>query len=148
LGRTFCRGGLRPKIGELFGEARRRGLTTSLDTNDDPDGLWGDDVREALRYVDIFFPNEREAKSIAQTKDLTLAISRLSERVGIVAVQLGSEGAMVRKGAHEWRCSPLAVDVVDTVGAGDSFDAGFIRRFLQGAGVDECFAHANVAGAY
>ena len=36
------------------------GLTTSLDTNDDPEDLWAEDLLEVLRYVDVFLPNERE----------------------------------------------------------------------------------------
>jgi sugar/nucleoside kinase (ribokinase family) len=144
----FLQKALRPKITDLLCQARSRGLTTSLDTNDDPDDLWADDVRETLRHVDIFFPNEREAKKIARTDDGKRAIAILSERVGIVAVKLGSEGAMARQGSAEWRSSPLSVPVADAVGAGDSFDAGFIHLFLQGAGVEECLNYANVAGAY
>jgi sugar/nucleoside kinase (ribokinase family) len=144
----FLQKGLRPKIGDLFAAAHRKGLTTSLDTNDDPENIWADDLRACLRHVDIFFPNEREAKCIARTDDLSRAIADLSERVSIVAVKLGSHGARARKDAQEWRCAPVHVDVVDTVGAGDTFDAGFIRRFLQGAPIDECLAYANLAGAY
>jgi sugar/nucleoside kinase (ribokinase family) len=144
----FLQKALRPRVPELFCEARRRGLTTSLDTNDDPQAAWGDDLRTALRHVDIFFPNEREAKKIARTEDLTRAIAGLSEQVGIVAVKLGSRGAVARKETREWRCSPVPVRVIDAVGAGDTFDAGFIYRFLQGASVDACLEYANIAGAY
>jgi sugar/nucleoside kinase (ribokinase family) len=144
----FLQKALRPKIAGLFCEARRKGLTTSLDTNDDPEDLWGDDVREVLRHVDIFLPNEREAKRIARTHDLGRAISDLGELVGIVVVKLASLGAVARKGAAEWRCGGVHVNAVDTVGAGDSFDAGFIHRYLQGANVEECLKYANLAGAY
>jgi sugar/nucleoside kinase (ribokinase family) len=144
----FLQRGLRPNIADLFRRARDRGLTTSLDTNDDPDGIWGDDVRQVLPHVDVFFPNEREAKAIAQTDDLARATAWLSERVGIVAVKLGSKGAIARKGAAEWRCAAVSVNAVDTVGAGDSFDAGFIHRLLQGASVEECLKYANLAAAY
>jgi sugar/nucleoside kinase (ribokinase family) len=144
----FLQKALRPKVRDLFCQARRRGLTTSLDTNDDPEDLWADDVRETLRHVDIFFPNEREAKKIAGTDDGKRAVAMLSERVGIVAVKLGSEGAMARQGSAEWRSPPLSVKVADAVGAGDSFDAGFIHLFLQDASVEECLNYANVAGAY
>jgi sugar/nucleoside kinase (ribokinase family) len=148
LSSYFLQKSLRPKIADLFREARRRGLSTSLDTNDDPDNLWADDVGETLRHVDIFFPNEREAKALARTDDLVRAIDTLSERVGIVAVKLGSEGAIARQATAEFRASPVRVHAVDAVGAGDSFDAGFIHRFLQGATVEECLNYANVAAAY
>ena len=144
----FLQESLRPKIADLFCEARKRGLTTSLDTNDDPEGMWGDDVRQVLRHVDIFLPNEREAKLIARTDDLARAIADLSERVGMLVVKLGSEGAVARKGAKEWRCVGLHVKAVDTVGAGDSFDAGFVHQYLLGASIEECLKYANLAGAY
>jgi sugar/nucleoside kinase (ribokinase family) len=148
LSSYFLQKSLRPRIADLFRQARRKGLSTSLDTNDDPDNVWADDVRETLRHVDIFFPNEREAKAIAGTDDLTRAIGILSERVGIIAVKLGSKGAIARQGMAEFRASAVRVDAVDVVGAGDSFDAGFIHRFLQGATVEECLNYANVAAAY
>jgi sugar/nucleoside kinase (ribokinase family) len=144
----FLQKRLRPRIADLFCQARRKGLTTSLDTNDDPDNVWADDVRETLGHVDLFFPNEREAKAIARTDDLARAIGILSERVGIVAVKLGSEGALARQGAEEFRSSPVRVNAVDAVGAGDSFDAGFVHRFLQGAAIEECLHYANLAAAY
>jgi len=148
LSSYFLQKALRPKIVDLFREAQKKGLTTSLDTNDDPDDLWADDLRETLRYVDIFFPNEREAKKIAQTNDVASAITDLSQKVGTLVVKLGSQGAVARKGRCEWRCAPLRVTTVDTVGAGDSFDAGFIHQFLKGASVEDCLRFANLAGAY
>ena len=144
----FLQKGLRPKMRDLFCEARKKGLTTSLDTNDDPEGLWGDDLREVLRHVDILLPNEREAKLIAKTDSLEQAIADLSERVGMVVVKLGSQGAVARRGTGEWRCAGVRVNAVDTVGAGDSFDAGFLHRYLQSARVDDCLKYANLAGAY
>jgi sugar/nucleoside kinase (ribokinase family) len=144
----FLQKALRPRIADLFREAGKKGLTTSLDTNDDPEDLWTGDLLEVLRHVDIFLPNEREAKRIARTDDLGRAIADLGELVGIVAVKLGSQGAVARKGASEWRCAGVRVNAVDTVGAGDSFDAGFIHRYLQGANIEECLRYANLAGAY
>lgn len=144
----FLQKALRPKIADLFCGARKKGLTTSLDTNDDPEGLWADDVREVLRHVDIFLPNEREAKRIARIDDLGRAIDDLSERVEILAVKLGPHGAVARKGKTEWRCAGVHVDAVDPVGAGDSFDAGFIHQYLQGASIEKCLEYANLAGAY
>lgn len=144
----FLQKSLRPRVADLFREAQAKGLTTSLDTNDDPDGAWGDDVRDVLRHVDVFFPNEREARAIARTDDLQQALDWLSERVNIVAVKLGSRGAVARQGDKEWRCGPVPVRAVDAVGAGDSFDAGFIHRFLQGWSAERCLAHANIAGAF
>lgn len=144
----FLQKALRPRMADLFREARSKGLTTSLDTNDDPEDAWSEELNDLLPFVDLFFPNEREAKKITRRSDLADALEHLSARVGIVALKLGPQGAVARKGKEEWRCKPLAVDAIDTVGAGDSFDAGFLHRYLRGAGVAECLAFANVAGAY
>ena len=148
LSSYFLHKALRPRIAELFEQARAKGLTTSLDTNDDPEDAWADDLQQVLPHVDILFPNEREAMKIARTDDLSAAVTALSEKCGLVAVKLGANGALARKGKSEWRCAPLKIDAVDTVGAGDSFDAGFVRRYLQGASVEECLNYANLAGAF
>ncbi len=69
---------LRPKLPELFFQMKRAGLTTSLDTNDDPDNLWADDVKAALKSVDVFLPNEHEACKTAGTGDVDSALDILS----------------------------------------------------------------------
>jgi sugar/nucleoside kinase (ribokinase family) len=148
LSSFFLHRALRPQIPELFRRAKERGLTTSLDTNDDPEDRWGGDLQQVLKHVDIFFPNEREAKKIAQTEDLNQAIAQLSQTVPLVVVKLGPQGALARKGSQEWRAPRLRVNAIDVVGAGDSFDAGFIHRFLEGAGIEESLKFANIAGAF
>ena len=148
LSSYFLHKALRPIVAELFREAKAKGLSTSLDTNDDPEGKWGDDLLSVLPFVDIFFPNEREAKKIAATDDLTQAIEKLTRICRFVVVKLGSQGAIARNGSEEWRRNGMRVASVDSVGAGDSFDAGFIHRFLQGASPAECLEYADIAGAF
>jgi sugar/nucleoside kinase (ribokinase family) len=148
LSSFFLHRALRPQIPELFRRAKAKGLTTSLDTNDDPEDRWGDDLQQVLKFVDIFFPNEREAKKISRTEDLTQAIAKLSQTVPLLVVKLGPQGALARKESQEWLAPQLPVNAIDVVGAGDSFDAGFINRFLEGASVEECLKFANIAGAF
>ncbi|MGA7921044.1 MAG: carbohydrate kinase family protein [Candidatus Acidiferrales bacterium] len=148
LSSYFLHKSLRPHIAKLFSQAKAKGLSTSLDTNDDPEGKWARDLLEVLPFVDIFFPNEREAKKIAATDDLEQAISELSQVCRLVVVKLGLKGAVARKGLEEWRRSGMRVASVDPVGAGDSFDAGFIHRFLQGATPQQCLEYADLAGAF
>jgi sugar/nucleoside kinase (ribokinase family) len=148
LSSYFLHRALRPRIADLYREAKAKGLSTSLDTNDDPEGKWGSDLLDVLPFVDIFFPNEREAKKVAGTDDLKQAIERLAQLCKIVVVKLGSHGAVARKGSEEWRRTGLRVASVDPVGAGDSFDAGFIHRYLQGGSLQECVDYADVAGAF
>lgn len=144
----FLHRDLRPRMAELFSMAKTRGLSTSLDTNDDPEGKWSDDLLEVLPFVDILFPNEREAKKIARVDELNQAIEKLSRICPWVVVKLGPAGAIARKGREEWRHGGIRVESRDTVGAGDSFDAGFIHRFLQGASPQECLEYGNVSGAF
>jgi sugar/nucleoside kinase (ribokinase family) len=147
LSSYFLHKALRPRIADLFREAKAKGLSTSLDTNDDPEDKWGDELQSVLPFVDILFPNEREAKKIAGTDDLESAVQELSQICAMVVVKLGAKGAIARKGAAEWRCEGMPVAVIDPVGAGDSFDAGYIHRFLKGANPQECLEFATAAGA-
>lgn len=139
---------LRPQIARLFREAKRNKLSTSLDTNDDPENLWGDDLFEVLPYVDVFLPNVREAMAITRCSDLDHALAKLCSDTHLVVMKLGRKGAVAREGKQEWRCEGIQVESVDPVGAGDSFDAGFIHKFLTGARREECLRFANIAGAF
>jgi len=123
------------------------GLTISLDTNDDPDDSWEGGLRDVLRYVDVLLPNEREAQRIAHTDDLEAAITSLAKSVPLVVVKLGERGAMAQRGSERFISPPVKVDFVDPVGAGDSFDAGFLHQFLRGADLETCLASGNLAGA-
>jgi sugar/nucleoside kinase (ribokinase family) len=148
LGSYFLQRALRPEIACLFREAKKKGLTTSLDTNDDPTGEWANDLLEVLPFVDILFPNEREVQKIARVEDTGEATRKLAELCGMVVVKKGSKGAIARKGETLWTSLPPRVNTKDAVGAGDSFNAGFIHRFLQGASTQDCLNFANLAGAY
>jgi sugar/nucleoside kinase (ribokinase family) len=138
---------LRPRVGELFQQLKSAGLTISLDTNDDPDDEWQGGLHDILRYVDIFLLNEREARKAAGSEDLELAIRKLAELVPIVVVKLGRDGAMAQRGKERCLSPAQKVDAVDPVGAGDSFDAGFLHQYLRGADLAACLASGNLAGA-
>lgn len=148
LSSFYLQRGLSPRVPELFRRLKAAGLTISLDTNDDPDDRWEGQLMEALRYVDVFLPNAREAKKIARTDDLETAVSKLVKIVPTVVVKLGPEGAMAQQGNHRTASSGLKVDFVDPVGAGDSFDAGFLHQFVRGADITTCLHYGNRAGAF
>lgn len=139
---------LRPHVTSLFRQFKDAGLTISLDTNDDPSDRWEDGLREVLQYVDVFLPNSREACRIAGTDDVKLAAARFAEVVPIVVVKLGREGSMAQRGSEIFVSEPLKVEAVDAVGAGDSFDAGFLNQFVQGADLSACLHSGNAAGAF
>jgi sugar/nucleoside kinase (ribokinase family) len=138
---------LRPRVAELFQRLKAKGLTISLDTNDDPDDRWEGGLHEVLCHVDLFLPNEREACKAAGTEDLEAAIHELSKLVPLVVVKLGSKGALAQRGTERFTSPPQEVVPVDTVGAGDSFDAGFLHEYVRGADLPTCLASGNRAGA-
>ncbi len=132
LGSYFLLDALRPDIPPLFDAAHSFGLTLSLDTNYDPTETWNGGLSEALHRADVFLPNETELCAIAGVTDIETALDRLAGRVPTVAVKLGTRGALARCGDEIVQAEALPVTVVDTTGAGDSFDAGFIYGYLAG----------------
>jgi sugar/nucleoside kinase (ribokinase family) len=142
----FLHKGLTADIPALFARMKKAGLTTSLDTNDDPEDCW-EGVLELLRYVDVFLPNEREACRIAGTENLEQAVDILAARVPVLAVKLGARGALGRRGVEAVTVQSIPVDVLDPVGAGDSFDAGFLSTYIKGGSLRECLENGNIAGA-
>jgi len=138
---------LRPRVVELFQFLKSKGLTISLDTNDDPDDRWKGGLHDLLRNVDLFLPNEREACKAAGTEDLDDAIGKLSELVPLLVVKLGRKGALAQKGSERFTARSTEVVPVDPVGAGDSFDAGFLHEYIRGADLQTCLSAGNLAGA-
>jgi sugar/nucleoside kinase (ribokinase family) len=147
LSSYYLQRALLPRIGELFRLLKSKGLTISLDTNDDPDDRWQGNLHEILQHVDIFLPNEREARKAAGTEDLEAAVQKLAELVPLLVVKLGRKGAMAIRGGQRFTSPPLEVTPVDTVGAGDSFDAGFLHEYLKGSDLPTCLTSGNRAGA-
>ncbi len=127
----FLQTALQPGLPGLFTRAHTLGLSTSLDTNWDPSGAWHD-FNELLPLVDVFLPNENEAFALSGTNDLELLLQYLGESCKVVAIKRGADGAIARSSGETAQAPALKVNVVDTVGAGDSFDAGFLVGFLNG----------------
>ncbi|MCJ7583573.1 MAG: sugar kinase [Anaerolineales bacterium] len=142
----FLQTALQPGLPDLFARAHALGLTTSLDTNWDPSGEWrGFD--ELLCRVDVFLPNENEALALTGTKEIESAIQRLGESCKVVAIKLGADGAIARRGGETARAPAIPVEVVDTVGAGDTFDAGFLFGWLNGWSLKKTLSLAVVCGS-
>ena len=144
LSSFFLLRGLRPALPELYFQMKQAGLTTSLDTNDDPENVWADDVKAVLKSVDVFLPNEREACKLAGTGDLDSALDVLSRLVPIVVIKCGGQGAIAKRGKDRFQAAPLSVQPVDTIGAGDSFNSGFLYKFIRGADLQDCLAYGNM----
>ena len=147
LGSYYMLDALRPDIARLFAEARAHGLTVSLDTNYDPTEQWAGGIDAALAHVDIFLPNETEAKAIGQGATWQAGLAHLAARVPVVAVKRGGDGATVQRGDHCVTAPPIPVTVVDTTGAGDSFNAGFVYGHLAGWSLARTLAFAVACGS-
>jgi sugar/nucleoside kinase (ribokinase family) len=147
LSSYFLQKALRPRVPDLFRLAKEAGLSTSMDTNDDPDDRWDQDVLDVLWWVDALLPNEYEACRLARTDDPMLALDFLAARVPLVVMKRGEKGALARQGSETFEASSPRVAAVDTIGAGDSFDAGFLHQFIRGAKIEECLRYGNLTGA-
>jgi sugar/nucleoside kinase (ribokinase family) len=143
----FLQRELLPHVPELFRRMKSAGLTTSLDTNDDPDDRWDGVLEEILPHVDILLPNEREAMKMSRADDVETALSRLAQRVGTIVIKMGGSGAVAIRDGHRVSVSAVPITVIDTIGAGDSFDAGFLHQFLRGTDLATCLAYGNLCGA-
>jgi sugar/nucleoside kinase (ribokinase family) len=148
LSSYFLQQSLRPDVPRLFAELKQAGLTISLDTNDDPQSLWDPSISEALKYVDILMPNEREACQLARQPNFDLALCALAQTVPMVVVKRGAQGALAIAGNRTYTALAHSVSPIDAVGAGDSFNAGFLHGFVAGWPIERCLDFGNLAGAY
>jgi sugar/nucleoside kinase (ribokinase family) len=148
LSSLFLQRSLIDDVPRLFALMKEAGLSTSLDTNDDPTGTWIGPLAETLRYVDILMPNEQEAMALTGQESLELAIERLSCQVPVVVVKRGALGAIVVDHGRRLEQPAFSVSPVDAVGAGDSFNAGYLHGYLNRWPVERCLQIGNLAGAY
>ncbi len=147
LSSYFLQKAMQPGLVELFRQAKGRGLSTSLDTNDDPENRWSNEIHSLLKHVDLLLLNEHEACKLSGVEDPSRAVAALAEVVPMVVMKRGERGAVARLGKQEFIAAPPKVEMVDAVGAGDSFDAGFVHQYIRGASIEDCLRFANVAGA-
>jgi sugar/nucleoside kinase (ribokinase family) len=147
LSSLFLLRGLHAGLPDLLRELKRRGLTLSLDTNDDPENQWDGVLHELLPLIDILLPNDDEVCHIARRASVPEALDVLAETVPLIAVKCGSKGAVIQQGGRRVQIPPVEVQPIDTIGAGDSFNAGFLSAWLSGAPPEDCAAAGNIAGA-
>jgi sugar/nucleoside kinase (ribokinase family) len=139
---------LGPGAAGLLAAARAAGATTSLDTNWDPSGRWGDErLSAAIAQADVLLPNEAEALRLAGAASLDAAAAALTAAGRRLVVKLGERGALCADGAARHQVSVEPVTPADTTGAGDCFNAGLIAGLLQGLPLPEAAALGCAAGA-
>jgi sugar/nucleoside kinase (ribokinase family) len=138
VGHYFLLEKLHSGAAKVFRRAKELGLTTSTDCNYDPTEQWDSGLLDVMKHLDIFFPNDAEAMHITGARSVPDAARELGKLARIVAVKMGAEGAYVYTSGEEFQVPVVKTKVVDTTGAGDSFNAGFLSKFLQGASLREC----------
>lgn len=131
---------------DAIGKAKVHGLTVSLDPSWD-DALIRDPMFfERAAGVDIFLPNMEEAEALTGEADPEAALAVLRRHFPIVALKRGGEGAILAAGSETIQLQSPTVSVVDTTGAGDAFNAGFIHAWLNGVDTSAALAAAIDAG--
>jgi sugar/nucleoside kinase (ribokinase family) len=147
LSSLYLQRGLHAGLPEFLRRLKQEGLTVSLDTNDDPDDRWGSPLEQVLPYVDVFLPNEDEMCRMTRSSDLDDAVRALPVKPPSIVVKRGSKGARIYQCGQAMDVAPLTVVPKDTIGAGDSFDAGFLRAYLLSRDIVTCARAGNVTGA-
>jgi sugar/nucleoside kinase (ribokinase family) len=139
---------LGPGLADVLSAARKAGATTSLDTNWDPSGRWGDDrLSAALAQTDVLLPNEAEALRLSGQANLATAARALGAAGPRLVVKLGERGALCADGPEQRRVSLPPVVPVDATGAGDCFNAGLIAGLLDGLPLPQAAALGCAVGA-
>jgi sugar/nucleoside kinase (ribokinase family) len=138
---------LRPGVRDRFAAARRAGVTTSLDPGYDPAETWASDIWDTLAEVDVFLPNEVEIQRITGCRDVEKGLRKLDNGRTLVIAKLGAQGCAVLQEGRWMRIAAFQVKVVDSTGAGDSFNAGFLHAWRRGDPLKSCMRFAAACGA-
>lgn len=144
----FLQPKLKSDVAGLFKRARQHGLTTSLDPQWDPDEKWDLDLETLLPYLNLFLPNQQEFLHLAQSETIRKGAGKFAGTDCIIVIKQAESGAtLFNKGEEMHKDAFNNAKPVDAIGAGDSFDAGFIFKFVQNAPLEECMEFGNMVGA-
>ena len=145
---VFFQPGLKPDITELFKRAKEAGLTTSFDPQWDPNEKWDVDLKALLPYVDVFLPNIEEIKFMTGTQSRDEALESVADFANIVIVKDGENGSFLWSENEQINQSIFTnPNIVDTIGAGDSFNSGFISKFIEKQPLKKCTEFGALTGA-
>lgn len=144
----YLQGALRPDLKSLFARARAHGLGTSLDPGFDPEQRWGNEWPCLLSQVDLFLPNDVELAGISGCESVLDGLRALDNGRTCIMVKRGRQGcATLDRDGHLLESPAFVVDALDSTGAGDSFDAGFLHAWLRGMPLAEAMRWGNACGA-
>lgn len=144
----FLQPGIKDSLGLLFKRAKELGLSTSLDPQWDPREEWDFNLSAVLPQVDVFLPNLKEMLNITGENTLKRAVAKLKDLVNQLIVKNGSKGSIGWTNGIMHEAKPFINNqVVDAIGAGDSFNAGYIKKFIEGHSLETCLKFGNLMGA-
>lgn len=147
VGSFFLQTALRPGLADLFDRAHRLGLTTSLDIGWDDTGCWDYGIRNVLSRTDIIFPNESEATALTGCTDVTDAAAVLGKICPVAVVKNGGKGGCLYAAGRTLQLPAYPGEPIDTTGAGDAFNAGFLGAFLRRGSLEDCLRHGLASGS-
>ncbi len=150
LSSLFMQSALLRDIHKVLDAAAENGCTVSLDTQWDPMEKWALDYPKVLPKITVFMPNEKELCALTGKASLEDAIAEVLPYLGgIMLVKCGSKGSLLVKkdGSRKLLPAFLNKNVVDAIGAGDSFNSGFVSAFVKGLSPEECQKTGNLTGA-
>ncbi|MDF2542901.1 MAG: iolC 1 [Herbinix sp.] len=122
-------------------------VTVSFDIGWDDSGEWYEGIYQLFPYIDVLFMNETEAVHYGRRDTFREAMYDFAKYCPMPVIKLGKQGSIALVDGNEYRANPYSVIAVDTTGAGDSFNAGFIYGYLRGKSVEECLKFGNACGA-
>lgn len=144
----FFQPGIKKKLVTLFEKAKKLGLSTSMDTQWDPEEKWDLDINRLLPVLDFFLPNDEELIQLTFSSDLEEALNKLSGFETCIVVKRGKKGAILQEKGTQLSIPAYNVpDYTDAIGAGDSFNAGFIHSFLNGKNRKQCLEMGTMTAA-
>lgn len=144
----YLQRGLQPGLASIFQAAKCTGLTVSLDPGHDPSGTWLPSLSDALRFCDVLFLNEVELAGLSGSEDVFGGLRAVAAgSSGIVVAKLGRRGCAALAGGRIYSAEAIPVEAVDTTGAGDSFNSGFLHLWLRGHALENCLECACICGA-
>lgn len=131
---------------DLLRACRSRSIGVSMDCQHREDTLADPLVRETLRLVDVFMPNATEAMRLTGETSIEAAAGVLRGYVPLLVIKDGERGAQAWQGNDHWQADALHVQVVDTTGAGDVFNAGFLAAYRDEMDLPTCLKWGNICG--
>lgn len=131
---------------DLLAQAKAEGVPITADCQWHPDLIQTPEIWDFLRLIDIFLPNDKEAMMLTRTSSVQEALDKLAEITPCVIIKMGNQGAIGRTATETVHLPALPVETVDSTGAGDSFNAGFLYAYLQGYDLRTMLAYGNICG--